>query len=173
VKKGRGYPDVSTRAFLKWLTERLAVPSFALVDADPHGMEVWLLLDWGNRHALPTICRAQIMSVYCVGSRAMAHDAKNLSVPTLRWLGVLPSDLARYNLPKSARIPLGPRDTQKITSLLQREYIRGNAAWRRELELMAKLGYKAEVESLQSGHQGLRFLSEHFLPDKLAKGLWV
>ncbi len=115
----------------------------------------------------------QIMSVYCVGSRAMAHDVHNLAVPQLKWLGVLPSDLARYQVPESARLPLGSRDKQKAAELLQRDYIQGNVAWRRELELMVALNCKAEVEGLQGAHAGLRFLTQHYLPDKLARGLWA
>ena len=113
------------------------------------------------------------MCVYCVGSRAMAHDVHNLAVPQLKWLGVLPSDMARYQVPAAARLPFGPRDTQKAAELLKRDYVAGNFAWRRELELMIRLGCKAEVEGLQGANPGLRFLTEHYLPDKLARGLWA
>ncbi len=37
---GRGYPDLATRTFLKRLEAEFNLPMFALVDADPYGLEI-------------------------------------------------------------------------------------------------------------------------------------
>jgi meiotic recombination protein SPO11 len=115
----------------------------------------------------------QIMAVYCVGSRAMAHEARSLSVPSLRWLGVLPSDLARYHVPAGARLPLTAADARKARELLARDFVRAHPAWQRELTLLLELGVKAEVEGLQDAAHGLRYLTDHYLATKLRTGGWV
>ena len=65
---GKGYPDVGTRLFLKFLLEQKPeLKAFALMDGDPHGID--------------------ILSVYVNGSAAMAYAGAELCVPQLKWLG--------------------------------------------------------------------------------------
>ncbi|XP_077942274.1 meiotic recombination protein SPO11 [Gasterosteus aculeatus] len=73
---GKGVPDVNSRLMVRKLWDALHVPVFALVDADPHGIE--------------------IMCIYKYGSVAMAFEAHSLTVPSVMWLGLLPSDLQRF-----------------------------------------------------------------------------
>ena len=40
VVTGKGVPDLNTRQFVRRLWEELGVPVFALVDADPFGIEI-------------------------------------------------------------------------------------------------------------------------------------
>lgn len=37
---GKGYPDIPTRMIVKLLSEKAALPVYALVDADPYGFEI-------------------------------------------------------------------------------------------------------------------------------------
>lgn len=41
VSQGKGVPDVNSRLMVKKLWDTLQIPIFALVDADPHGMNHW------------------------------------------------------------------------------------------------------------------------------------
>ncbi|KAJ3586716.1 hypothetical protein NHX12_013110 [Muraenolepis orangiensis] len=75
---GKGFPDVNSRLMVRKLWDTLHIPIFALVDADPHGME--------------------IMCIYKYGSVAMSFEAHRLTVPSVLWLGLLPSDLQRFGL---------------------------------------------------------------------------
>ena len=47
---------------------------------------------------------AQILSVYMSGSKNMSYDSASLTTPDIKWLGVRPSDLDRYNIPAQVRI---------------------------------------------------------------------
>ncbi|KAG9443487.1 hypothetical protein H6P81_014827 [Aristolochia fimbriata] len=121
VLTGRGYPDVATRRFLRLLVENLMLPVYCLVDCDPHGFD--------------------ILATYRFGSMQMAYDAELLRVCELRWLGVLPSDSTKYNLPNRCLLPLTPEDQRKAESMLLRCYLhREVPQWRLELEFMLQRG---------------------------------
>lgn len=53
----------------------------------------------------------------------MIFQNENLSVPSIKWLGVYPSDIVSLNLPN---IALTDRDKKKLKSFLKRSYINSN-----------------------------------------------
>ena len=83
VLTAKGQPDVATRLFLRRLRNTLKIPVLALVDSDPYGLK--------------------ILSVYMKGSMNMSYDSSNLTTPDIKWLGVRPSDLDRFNIPQQCR----------------------------------------------------------------------
>lgn len=147
----KGQPDVATRLFLKRLREVLKVPILGLVDSDPYGLK--------------------ILSVYMSGSKNMSYDSANLTTPDIKWLGVRPSDLNKYGIPERCRLPMTEHDIKTGKELLQEEFIKKNPAWYRELELMVKKKEKAEIQALSSF--GFQYLTEEYLPRKLAQGDWL
>uniref|UniRef100_A0A4W5LCD5 DNA topoisomerase (ATP-hydrolyzing) n=1 Tax=Hucho hucho TaxID=62062 RepID=A0A4W5LCD5_9TELE len=148
---GKGVPDVNSRLMVRRLWDTLHIPIFALVDADPYGIE--------------------IMCIYKYGSVAMSFEAHSLTVPSVMWLGLLPSDLQRLRVPEDALIPLTQRDQKKLTSLLKRPYLACQPAWQREIEMMQQSKVKAEIQSLAS--IAADFLSRVYLPNKLRYGGWI
>ncbi|KAK9953956.1 hypothetical protein ABG768_016068 [Culter alburnus] len=148
---GKGMPDVNSRLMVRKLWDALHIPVFALVDADPHGIE--------------------IMCVYKYGSLSMAFEAHSLTVPSVLWLGLLPSDIQRYRVPKETIIPFSQADEKKINSLRIRTYITCQPAWEREVEMMQRLKQKAEIQSLAS--IAPHFLTRVYLPNKLRYGGWI
>nr|XP_044604558.1 meiotic recombination protein SPO11 isoform X3 [Equus asinus] len=149
--KGKGVPDLNTRLLVKKLWDVFHVPIFTLVDADPHGIE--------------------IMCIYKYGSMSMSFEAHNLTVPAIRWLGLLPSDIKRLNIPKDALIPLTKRDQMKLDSILKRPYVTCQPFWRREMEIMADSKMKAEIQALT--FLSSDYLSRVYLPNKLKFGGWI
>ncbi|KAG8992790.1 endodeoxyribonuclease [Tulasnella sp. 427] len=79
IVTGKGYPDVATRELVNTFSNELpdSIPILALVDADPHGIE--------------------ILSVFKYGSLAMNHQKNTLSSPRMQWIGVFASELRRYS----------------------------------------------------------------------------
>ena len=148
---GKGQPDVATRLFLRKLTDQLHIPVLALVDSDPYGLK--------------------ILSVYMSGSKNMSYDAANLTTTDIKWLGVRPSDLDKYNLPEQCRLPLTEHDKKMGAELLQEPFIQKNRKWVAELELMLQKGEKAEIQALSSF--GFQFITEEYLPRKLLEGDWI
>ncbi|XP_034027498.1 meiotic recombination protein SPO11-like isoform X1 [Thalassophryne amazonica] len=148
---GKGVPDVNSRLMVRKLWDTLRIPIFAMVDADPHGIE--------------------IMCIYKYGSVAMSFEAHSLTVPSIMWLGLLPSDLLRLRVPEDALIPLTKRDESKLNSLFKRPYLASQPDWQKEMELMQQRKVKAEIQSLTTIAPD--FLTNIYLPNKLRYGGWV
>ncbi|XP_063819541.1 meiotic recombination protein SPO11 isoform X2 [Pseudophryne corroboree] len=148
---GKGVPDLNTRLFTRKLWDTFHIPIFTLVDADPHGIE--------------------IMCIYKYGSVSMSFEAHNLTVPSIAWLGLLPSDIERLNIPCQALIPLSALDQRKLLSLQKRPYVSCQPLWKKELEIMTSRNMKAEIQALTS--LSPNYLTRVYLPNKLQYGGWI
>ena len=148
---GKGQPDIATRMFVKKLVRELKIPVLGLVDSDPYGMKILL--------------------VYSIGSKRLSYETTFLATPNIKWLGVLPSDLDKYKIPKAARLKMTDADIKTGKRLLKEEFMQRRKAWRRELELMIKRKEKAEIQALAS--HGFRFLTQEYLPSKLETADWI
>ncbi|XP_047071667.1 meiotic recombination protein SPO11-1 [Lolium rigidum] len=149
VITGRGYPDIPTRRFLRYLVEQLRLPAYCLVDADPYGFD--------------------ILATYKFGSMQLAYDANILRVPEIRWLGVFTSDFEEYCLPDCCLLHLSSEDKKKLEGILTRCYLQREAPeWRSELEAMLEKGVKFEIEALSAS--SISFLSQEYIPRKIKLG---
>lgn len=83
---------------------------FLLSDADPYGIDILL--------------------VYAFGSKGMSYDSENLTIPSIRWLGVLQSDFDKFNIPENCVIPLTEADKKYGSSMLNRLCFQTLTAWR-------------------------------------------
>ncbi|KAG0369417.1 Spo11/DNA topoisomerase VI subunit A [Gamsiella multidivaricata] len=163
----KGYPDNAARRLLKCLSdmiqsgvfvaspsngpsiscarEPLDIPLLALVDCDPHGIDIFLK--------------------YRCGSIASAYDNANLAVPTLQCLGQIPDDWNIYfkddrsqtqdnqtQLQEQflrALIPLTLRDRSKLVKLLtQHPFVKQHLQWKRQISRMLMMNRKSELQSL-------------------------
>ena len=147
----KGQPDVATRLFLKKLKQTLKIPVLALVDSDPYGLK--------------------ILAVYMKGSMNMSYDSSNLTTPDIKWLGVRPSDLDRFNIPEQCRLPMTEEDIKTGRKLLEEDFVKANPLWVKELEIMVSSRVKAEIQALSSF--GFQYLSQQYLPLKLQEGDWI
>ncbi|KAH3337382.1 hypothetical protein KXW81_000792 [Aspergillus fumigatus] len=147
-EKGKGYPDLSTRAFVRrLLDETRHLPAeesprfYALVDSDPDGMA--------------------IMSTYKYGSMAHAHDNEKLNVSKLCWLGLRTSVVigGADSFGDEAFIRLSLRDRKKAVAMLSNNPVWAEDGpeqeWRAELQQMLMLNLKAEIEILYNRQEGL------------------
>lgn len=148
---GKGQPDVATRMFLRRITKELKLPVLAFVDADPYGLK--------------------ILSVYMSGSKAMSYDSASLTTPDIKWLGLRPSDLDKFNLPEQCRLPMTQKDIDMGNQLLKEDFVLKNPKWCKELELMQKTKQKAEIQALSTF--GFQFVTQTYLPTKLREGDWI
>lgn len=148
---GKGQADIGTRAFLKILVKELKLPVFGLVDSDPYGLHILL--------------------VYAIGSKRLSYESQFLVTPDIKWLGVRPSDLDKYQILKDVRIPLSARDRDRALQLLEEEFIKARPKYIEEIKLMLKNKEKAEIQALAS--KGFKFLTQKYLPSKLESGDWI
>lgn len=122
---------------------------FCLVDFDPDGIG--------------------IMSTYAYGSITLSHQSQTLAVPSISWLGVQSEDLPTEDFSRVGLLRLSSRDRRMATRMLERSAFQEGkgAEWRRELQVMLMLNYKAEIQILSDGAAGL----EDWLNMKLAREL--
>lgn len=151
IVTAKGQPDVATRLFMKKMKTELKLPVLALVDSDPYGLK--------------------ILSVYMCGSKNMSYDSSNLTTPDIKWLGIRPSDLDKYKIPEQCRLPMTEQDIKTGKDLLEEDFIKRNAGWVEELEIMVKTKQKAEIQALSSF--GFQYLSEVYLPLKIQQQDWL
>lgn len=50
----------------------------------------------------------------------MSYDSSNLTTPDIKWLGVRPSDLDRFNIPEQCRLPMTDEDIKTGKRLVRR-----------------------------------------------------
>ncbi|KIM32154.1 hypothetical protein M408DRAFT_214618 [Serendipita vermifera MAFF 305830] len=125
---GKGYPDIATRQLVHKLSSALpeSIPIFALVDADPYGVD--------------------ILSCYAFGSESLYHQREELIAERIEWLGVRFSELEGLGIPQEALLPLTERDERKVATILSRSDEMMPRAWKDELRCMLETGLKAEIE---------------------------
>jgi len=107
VVLGKGYPDFGTRKLIQVLSKMLKIPVLALVDCDPHGIEIAAIVKWGS---------------YGQANLARCTDdiyAQELIVPDLVWVGLRPSDIDSLNLRK-ASVEMNEKDARKLDSVKKR-----------------------------------------------------
>ncbi|XP_076462075.1 meiotic recombination protein SPO11-like [Babylonia areolata] len=148
---GKGFPDVGTRLLLRKIWDKFKLPVFAVVDADPHGIE--------------------IMLVYKYGSKNQAFENQHLTVPGLKWLGILPTDIVKLSLQKNSLQSLSDGDLQKLTDILQRPYTTPHSSFALQVEMMIQSGLKAELQCLDSLDSS--YLARVYLPSKIHGGDWI
>ena len=137
--EGKGYPDLLTRRLLRRISDFHAnsggpiPPICALVDFDPDGIG--------------------IMSTYKYGSAALPHENMELVVPSMQWLGPKSHDVATVLEMKgdAGLLRLTSRDRWRAIRMLGRGVLAEHGldfGWRRELQVMLLLNFKAEIEML-------------------------
>ncbi|RLU22776.1 hypothetical protein DMN91_005054, partial [Ooceraea biroi] len=135
---GKGYPDVSTRMLVKMLSEKMDLPIYIVVDADPFGVE--------------------IMLIYRFGSSALSKENESLACHNARWLGIHPSELIDLG---AKTISLTEADLAKLRSIEGRSYV--NEAISKQLSILRN--GKAEIEAISSFAKN--FLTGTYLPYKI------
>lgn len=73
----------------------------------------------------------------------MSNLAEELAVPTMRWLGVFPSDIRKFGI---RAMPLTQEDKRKLDNILNRPFINDHV--HRELLIMKETNVKAEIEGI-------------------------
>lgn len=141
--QGKGYPDLSTRRFLRscldcpcWSTTT-PPPLFGLFDCDRDGIN--------------------ILQTYRKGSIALAHESAS-TVPDMKWLGVRLDDVVVGAADDAPLLPLSPVDRERIRATLARQVDGGDAVQQQcfsELQKMLVLNVKAEIQILDERPGGL------------------
>jgi len=150
--QAKGYPDLATRQFLRFVLDHSAtpLPIFCLVDWDPDGI--------------------QILKCYLYGSKNLARE-QVCNIPEMKWLGMKADALAPGDGAQTS-MPLSMRDrTLALSMLTNQEWRNGSGIvlpglleGTNELRRMLMLNRKAEIQILDDREGGL----ERWLTNRLA-----
>lgn len=141
---GRGFPDYSTRLFVKLLEDTFSIPILGLFDLDPFGIS--------------------IMKTYRFGSRSSAYDNINMASTRMKWLGLHPSDFSI--IPKSNIIELNENERKMLLKYLNEDNLPNEI--KNEIEIMLRNNQKAEIESI-----GFDELVNFYIPQKISMKDWL
>ncbi len=139
----KGQPARSTRRFMKRLNEEMNLPLVVFTDCDP----------WSYR----------IYSSIAFGAIKTAHISEYLATPSAMYVGITASDILNYDLPTDK---LNAQDIKALHSEKTDPRFK-DRFWRDEIDLMLKLGKKAEQQALAK--YGLDFVTDKYLPEKLTE----
>jgi DNA topoisomerase-6 subunit A len=139
----KGQPARSTRRFLRRLYEAKNIPVVVFTDGDP----------WSFR----------IFASVAYGAIKTAHISEYLAVPTAMYCGITASDIMNYKLPADK---LNTRDIKALEAELTDPRFK-DQFWKNEIELMLKIGKKAEQQALAK--YGLDYVTDTYLPEKLTE----
>lgn len=123
---GKGYPDLATRFFLQRLYQFTGLNVLVLVDMDPYGIE--------------------ILMTYAVGSISQSYNPEQPHIPSVKWIGIHPSDL--FLVPHNCSMALTVKDVQKAKELMASSQVANWPDWREEISVLLSQGQKVEIENL-------------------------
>ena len=141
----KGQPARSTRRVMKRINEEWGVPIVVFTDADP----------WSFR----------IFASIAYGASKTAHISEYLATPSAVYLGIESGDIEAYELPSD---DLTSRDIEALKAEKSDPRFQ-TQEWIDQIDLMLKLGKKAEQQSLAK--YGLDFVTDTYLPEKLQQKL--
>lgn len=139
----KGQAARGCRRLIHRLYYELGLPIIAFTDGDP----------WGY----------YIYSVLKAGSMALAHESVRLGTPGIRFVGMTMTDVEEYGLQKVTE-KLKDVDKKRIDELLQYPWFQ-KKEWRKQLDMMQKMGVRIEQQALAS--KSLEFVAEEYLPEKI------
>ncbi len=139
-----GVPTRACRRFIRRLSDANKLPVYGFVDGDFYG--------WMN-----------IYRTLKVGSGNAAHINKYFCVPNAKLFGITARDITDYDLPTH---PLKDVDIKRGRDAIKNDpFVQHYKEWQKEIELMIKLGKRAEQQAL--AQHGLNYVISDYLPDKL------
>lgn len=148
----KGYPDISTRAMLRFLSSPYpqngfcAPPVYAMVDFDPDGIA--------------------ILSTYKYGSSNLAHEKSHTCLPLIQWLGLRSEHVLNGEATHADQglLTLTTRDRTKARKMLGWQVLERDESLRRDLQVMLMLNLKAELQVLDATSGGSCALLKSGLP---------
>ncbi len=146
IVTGKGQPARGARRLINRLHREFNLPVYVLTDADP----------WGY----------YIYSVIKQGSINLSFISDRLGVPEAKFVGLTTRDVEKFSIPSNVTIKLNDGDVKRTNDMLKYIWFRPKE-WQDEMRHMLEIRRKLELESLSS--KGIKFISEKYLPEKIAK----
>ena len=101
---------------------------------------------------------------------SMACSGERLAVPSSLWLGILPTDIKKLEIPSDILKPLSSPDIKRLNDLAKRPYFTNSPLFLEKLDELQTLGRKAEIQNIS---QDPGFITNVYLKEKIASYSWI
>jgi meiotic recombination protein SPO11 len=107
-----------------------------------------------------------IFSTYKHGSASLSHETSQICLPQIQWLGLRSEQVLSRQAPHADQglLTLTIRDRKKARNMLGWQVLERENSLRRDLQVMLMLGFKAELQLLDTVRDGMSILLESGLP---------
>lgn len=78
-----------------------------------------------------------------VQTKAMSYCNEELAVPSIKWIGVFPSDITKFGV---QTIPFNDKDNIKLDALMNRSFITNQLY--QELSILKRTQCKSQIEGM-------------------------
>ena len=139
----QGQAARGARRLIQRLSTEFDLPVYVFTDSDPYGWYIYSVIKYGSIN--------------------LAHISDRLGTPAAKFIGLSISDIDRFGL-HNWTIKAKDVDIKRAKEMLRYPWFK-HPKWQKELKLLIKRKYKAELEALSG--KGLRFVTEKYLPTKI------
>jgi len=142
----QGQTTRGIRRLLQRFYEGYKLPIYVMTDLDPWGFWIYAVIKYGSIN--------------------LAYASERLTIPSVKFLGITTDDIEKYGLSKQL-IKFKDNDFTRLKQISEYEWFKDNKEWQRQFTMLKKMGAKAEIQALSA--QGITFISEKYLPEKIKK----
>lgn len=96
----------------------------------------------------------------------MSYSSQSLAVPSVRWIGIFPSDISKFGI---RSIEMTAEDRKKLKCLLNRPFI-SNELYH-ELLILSRTNQKAEIEGISNS--SCSYLIDVYLKNKIENKICI
>lgn len=146
IMSSQGQTTRGIRRLLQRLNEEYKLPVYVLADFDPWGFYIYSVLKYGSIN--------------------LAHMSGEMALNGAKFLGITADDIENYGLKKHL-IAFKDVDMKRLKQIKNYDWFKKNKEWQRQFKLMETMNAKAEIQALSA--KGISFISEKYLPEKIAK----
>lgn len=139
----KGYPDMGTMKFIKFLIIKLKIDVYLLTDADPHGINIALCYIYGSKSNWPV----------------------NYNNESIKWIGIFPSEIVRFGVHEKDLKDVTSREMKILEKMVTDNRLKKDNRFLYEVENLLKMKIKAELESFSSLSPS--YLTNIYLPTKI------
>ncbi|CAD5226217.1 unnamed protein product [Bursaphelenchus okinawaensis] len=127
---GRGFPDICTRTFLRWLMDQNPVYLFGLVDCDPYGLSIY--------------------STYKYGAVRSEIEANGCKLTEILLIGLFMDEVVQMNLADVHKLRITAHDKRRLQKIQNIAKIKKDDMLYEQARQMIEAGFKVELEALAS-----------------------
>lgn len=150
VMASQGQATRGIRRLLQRLHEEHDLPIYVLTDLDPWGFYIFSVLKYGSIN--------------------LAAFSDELAIPEIRFLGLTVEDVEKYGL-EEHKIKFKDSDKKRLNQMADYDWFEDHDEWQEQFDQLRDMEAKVELAALSAN--GITFISEEYIPEKIENGDYI